>query len=210
VLVEILEPPGLLEMLADREPFGPATAGRRYMSPEVVAARLGEKAVPSLIRILRNEGDDARERVLNVPLWPRGSRPPVLPEIIDELGASAAEALPRLLRVLAPVVEGDETEPEATLVAVATSLGLIGPAAPEALPILEDLMGEADRMLAPHAALAVFRISGDSALPLRMLDDQGCVALARGRDAVPPSDGSPGDSNDARLVSPGRRTAGTA
>jgi HEAT repeat protein len=115
-----------------------------------------------------------RERVLKVLLWPRGSEPPLLPEIIGDFGLSAVKATPYLIRVLRPE-EGDEPAPVETTLAAVLTLGLIGPPAVAARPVLTKLMRDAEGILEPEAALAVYRITGESTEALRVI----CAVVLR-------------------------------
>ncbi len=150
----------------------------RRLGPAVAAA------VPVLRRVLLSDGDQVPS---GRPVQQRAAA------ALGEIGAAAHVALPDLIAALqdpeviygaaaALARWGDAAVPAVPALcaeferplpsqrrAIAEALGAIGPAAEAAVPALEGRLSDEDGIVRAHAALALWRITGQAEAPVRAL-----------------------------------------
>ncbi|MYS83557.1 HEAT repeat domain-containing protein [Embleya scabrispora] len=160
-----------------------ATAATDTTHPGLVRAAAGfadDSSAPLLGAVLdRLAGHDAASCACS--LRDRGCLLPAALAALDPGVPAASAAVPALIAALSDVASVEaHTWPRGR---IAQLLGEFGPAAGDAVPLLERLIAEGGEALERHATLALIRITGDRRLAEARLDALG-PATRRPRQAV--------------------------
>jgi len=146
------------------------------------SGKSAQKTVPALLDLYREPGKQFRRRILDALAATGTSDPEALRLIEREMvsgepgyirysatmaftALAGEEQTPRVLRRLLPMLNDKKKKWSAI-----RELGKIGPAAQEAVPVLAEFMLDDYMQLAMEAALAYWRITGDTAKTLSVME----------------------------------------
>jgi HEAT repeat protein len=173
--------PDLLSGVEDPNPNVRLVALRAILSLAPNAAARSDEVMTKLIKALADPNYEVRFATVTV---------------IGRCGPNRANAVPALIEALADRGLESEEDWDFFRIAIVYILGRIGPKAEAAVPPLTSLLDERSHSLCQQAALALWRISRNPALPVaamaKMLDDPdpgaqllAAVALRRINQEVP-------------------------